>query len=39
VVITETEISAVHGSSTVESVTLVDRRDGSVEEVPTTACS
>jgi thioredoxin reductase (NADPH) len=34
---TETEISAVHGSATVESVSLVDRRDGSVEEVPSTA--
>jgi thioredoxin reductase (NADPH) len=34
---TETEISAVHGSATVESVSLVDRRDDSVEEVPTTA--
>jgi thioredoxin reductase (NADPH) len=36
-VMTETEVSAVHGSATVESVSLVDRRDGSVEEVPTTA--
>jgi thioredoxin reductase (NADPH) len=34
---TETEISAVHGSATVESVSLVDRRDDSVEDVPTTA--
>jgi thioredoxin reductase (NADPH) len=34
---TETEVSAVHGSATVESVSLVDRRDGSVEQVPTTA--
>jgi thioredoxin reductase (NADPH) len=36
-VMTETEVSAVQGSATVESVSLVDRRDGSVEEVPTTA--
>jgi thioredoxin reductase (NADPH) len=36
-VMTETEVSAVHGSATVESVSLVDRRDGSVEEVTTTA--
>src|ERR1700737_709914 len=36
-VMTETEVSVVHGSATVESVSLVDRRDGSVEEVPTTA--
>jgi thioredoxin reductase (NADPH) len=34
---TETEVSAVHGTATVESVSLVDRRDGSVEQVPTTA--
>jgi thioredoxin reductase (NADPH) len=34
---TETEVSAVHGSATVESVSLVDRRDGSVEQVPATA--
>jgi thioredoxin reductase (NADPH) len=34
---TETEVSAVHGSATVEAVSLVDRRDGSVEQVPTTA--
>jgi thioredoxin reductase (NADPH) len=34
---TETEVSAVHGSATVESVSLVDRRDGSVEQVATTA--
>jgi thioredoxin reductase (NADPH) len=34
---TETEVSAVRGSATVESVSLVDRRDGSVEQVPTTA--
>jgi thioredoxin reductase (NADPH) len=36
-VMTETEVSAVHGSSTVESVTLRDRRDGSVQQVPSTA--
>jgi thioredoxin reductase (NADPH) len=34
---TETEVSAVHGSATVQSVSLVDRRDGRVEQVPTTA--
>ena len=33
-VMTETEISAVHGTATVESVSLRDRRDGSVEQVP-----
>src|SRR5271156_5633399 len=32
-VMTETEITAVHGTATVESVSLVDRRDGSIEEV------
>jgi thioredoxin reductase (NADPH) len=36
-VMTETEVVAVNGSATVESVTLVDRRDGSTREVPTTA--
>ncbi len=36
-VMTETEVSAVHGSSTVESVSLRDRRDGSTEQVPATA--
>jgi thioredoxin reductase (NADPH) len=36
-VMTETEVSAVHGSGTVESVTLRDRRDGTVQEVPATA--
>ena len=36
-VMTETELVAVHGTATVESVSLRDRRDGSVEEVPTTA--
>jgi thioredoxin reductase (NADPH) len=36
-VTTETELIAVHGTATVESVTLRDRRDGSVERVPTAA--
>ena len=36
-VMTETEVSAVHGSATVESVSLLDRRDGSIEQVPSTA--
>jgi len=36
-VMTETEVSAVHGAQTVESVSLRDRRDGSVEQVPVTA--
>jgi thioredoxin reductase (NADPH) len=36
-VMTETEVTAVHGSGTVQSVTLRDRRDGSVQEVPATA--
>jgi thioredoxin reductase (NADPH) len=36
-VMTETEVSAVSGSATLESVSLVDRRDGSVEKVPATA--
>ena len=36
-VMTETELIAVHGTATVESVSLRDRRDGTVEEVPTTA--
>jgi thioredoxin reductase (NADPH) len=36
-VITETELTAVHGSATVESVTLRDRRDGSSEDVACTA--
>src|SRR5947209_13672185 len=34
---TDTEVVAVHGSATVESVTVVDRRDGSRREVPATA--
>jgi thioredoxin reductase (NADPH) len=36
-VMTETEVVAVNGSATVESVTVVDRRDGSTSDVPTTA--
>jgi len=36
-VITETEVVAVDGLATVESVRLLDRRDGSVEEMPCTA--
>jgi thioredoxin reductase (NADPH) len=36
-VMAETEVVAVNGSATVESVTLVDRRDGSTSDVPTTA--
>jgi thioredoxin reductase (NADPH) len=36
-VMTETEVSAVHGSATVESVTLVDRRGGNVQDVTATA--
>jgi thioredoxin reductase (NADPH) len=32
-VMTETELTAVHGSSTVESVTLRDGRDGNTQEV------
>jgi thioredoxin reductase (NADPH) len=36
-VMTETEVVAVHGTATVESATLVDRRDGSTQEVETTA--
>jgi len=36
-VMTETEVTAVHGSATVESVSLVDRRDGHVEQVSATA--
>jgi thioredoxin reductase (NADPH) len=35
--LTESEIVAVSGSATVESVTLVDRRDGTTSELPTTA--
>jgi thioredoxin reductase (NADPH) len=34
---TETELTAVHGSTTVESITLRDRRDGSTEQVDCTA--
>jgi thioredoxin reductase (NADPH) len=36
-VMTETEVVAVNGSATVESVTTSDRRDGSTSELPTTA--
>jgi thioredoxin reductase (NADPH) len=36
-VMTKTEISAVRGSATVESVTLVDRRDGHGQDVACTA--
>jgi thioredoxin reductase (NADPH) len=36
-VMTETEVVAVHGTATVESATLVDRRDGSTQEVESTA--
>ncbi len=36
-VMTETEIVAVNGSATVESVTLLDRRTGDTTELPTTA--
>jgi thioredoxin reductase (NADPH) len=36
-VMTNTEISAVHGTATVESVTLVDRRDGRAHDVASTA--
>jgi thioredoxin reductase (NADPH) len=36
-VMTETEVSAVHGTATVESVSLLDRRDGSVQDVSATA--
>src|SRR4029077_13737986 len=36
-VVTETELVAVHGSATVESASLIDRRDGSVEQVACTA--
>jgi thioredoxin reductase (NADPH) len=36
-VMTETEVSAVNGSATVESLDLLDRRDGSIEQVASTA--
>jgi thioredoxin reductase (NADPH) len=36
-VITETELTAVRGESTVESVTLRDRRDGTIQDVDCTA--
>jgi thioredoxin reductase (NADPH) len=36
-VLTETEIAAVHGTATVERVSLRDRRDGTVSDVAVTA--
>jgi thioredoxin reductase (NADPH) len=36
-VMTETEVVAVRGSATVESVTVVDRRDGRTQDLPSTA--
>jgi thioredoxin reductase (NADPH) len=36
-VLTETELAAVHGSATVESVSLRDRRDGTARELACTA--
>ncbi|HEY2260647.1 MAG TPA: FAD-dependent oxidoreductase [Solirubrobacteraceae bacterium] len=36
-VMTETEVSAIHGSATVETVSLVNRRDGTVAQVAATA--
>ena len=36
-VMTETELVAVHGTATVDSVTLRDRRDGTTEQVACTA--
>jgi thioredoxin reductase (NADPH) len=36
-VMTETEVSALHGSETVESVSLLDRRSGSTRQVAATA--
>jgi thioredoxin reductase (NADPH) len=36
-IMTETEVVAVNGSATVESVTVADRRDGTTSELPTTA--
>jgi thioredoxin reductase (NADPH) len=36
-VITESEVAAVNGSATMESATIVDRRDGSTSEVTATA--
>jgi thioredoxin reductase (NADPH) len=36
-VMTETELTAVHGSATVESVSLADRRDGRVQNATATA--
>jgi thioredoxin reductase (NADPH) len=36
-VMTQAELTAVHGSTTVESITVRDRRDGTTEEVDCTA--
>jgi thioredoxin reductase (NADPH) len=36
-VMTETEVVGVHGTATVEAVTLRDRRDGGIERVPSMA--
>jgi thioredoxin reductase (NADPH) len=36
-VMTQTELIAVHGSATVESVNLRDRRDGTIQQTPATA--
>jgi thioredoxin reductase (NADPH) len=36
-VLTETEVAAIHGNGTVESVVLRDRRDGAEQRVPSTA--
>jgi thioredoxin reductase (NADPH) len=36
-VMTETELVTVHGSATVDAVSLLNRRDGSVEQVACTA--
>jgi thioredoxin reductase (NADPH) len=36
-VISETELVAVHGSATVESVSLLDRPSSSIQDVPCTA--
>ncbi|HZO77586.1 MAG TPA: FAD-dependent oxidoreductase [Solirubrobacteraceae bacterium] len=36
-VMTETEVIGVNGSATVESVTVADRRDGTTNEIPSTA--
>ena len=36
-VMTESEVAAVNGSATMESATIVDRRDGGTSEIPATA--